>query len=251
MQTPGEILEYLSGFYAEEYILVEAGAHNGKDSEAFLNTGQISHAYLFEPDSDARAELIARVKKFEGKVSISKQALSDSMATKNFHYPKAFGTASGSSRLNDGSDYEFLSKVSTVRLDDFLEGNGTYQKKDLQRGIYWLDVEGHAYEALKGSTNFLNKCVLLKVEVEYTKNLPEWSHSNFFKIIVLLYFSGFRIYQSDLQPTSRGDVIFVRKELMRFRDVHVSVFAVALHTCVYPIKAFLSELLRKIRPRKS
>jgi hypothetical protein len=65
MGSPNEILKFLEPFYSEKFILIEAGAHNGKDSYQFLSSDKISFAFLFEPDSVARDQLISITRPFE------------------------------------------------------------------------------------------------------------------------------------------------------------------------------------------
>ena len=167
----------------------------------------------------------------------------------NFFYPLSLEKGSGSSSILEAPDFKLHSQIEIIKLDKFLNLNKDKLNQSAPT-IFWLDVEGYAFEALEGAINFLKQCVLLKVEVEFRRKKPEWNHSNFLRIVKFMYRNGFRLYQSDLQPTRRGDLIFIKQEVSRSYDTKVIFYALMLHLLIYPITEFPRKMKRELFERK-
>jgi hypothetical protein len=163
----------------------------------------------------------------------------------NFFYPLSLGKGSGSSSRQKAPGFKLLSQIDCIQLDEFLNLHKD-KLNQLAPAIFWFDVEGQAFKALEGAINFLKQCVLLKVEVEFRRKKPEWNHSNFLRIVKFMYRNGFRLYQSDLQPTRRGDLIFIKKEISRRYDTKILFYALVLHLVIYSITEFPRKMKREL-----
>ena len=103
-----------------------------------------------------------------------------------------------------------------------------------------------ALEVLTGSKEILDTVIIAKIELEF-RALPKlWNKANFLRICILMYKKGLVLYQVDLQPTFRGDAIFMKRDLQRKieSNFYILPLALLLHNLVYPAIFFSRRFKR-------
>ncbi len=244
-QTPKQLIEIAVKLTTSKLILIEAGGHNGRDTREFLMDPKVEFAFVFEPDLGNQVFFTETLKEYGNRIVVTNWALSDRCGDADFYFPDLSGTGSGRSSLIKGYGYVKAKTVRTTRLDCFFQDSKKFEFENFPK-IFWLDVEGSAYEVLKGSKVILNSIIIAKIELEF-RALPKlWEKANFLKVCILMYKKGFVLYQIDLQPTFRGDAIFVKRDLLRKikSNFYILPLALLLHNFIYPI-LFLSRKFRK------
>ncbi len=201
--------KYFVQFLPVNPIILEAGAHKGKDTVAMARLWPAGTIHAFEPVPSLFKKLENNTRKF-----------------KNVHcYQLALGTNAGSEILylssgaSDGSSsllppkehltifptvyFDEKLPVNTITLDEWAERN-----KILKVDFMWLDLQGMELNVLKSGKNILSTVSAIYTEVssiEIYKNqvlysdLKEWLGSN-----------GFYI-ESEVVDHGGGNVFFIRK----------------------------------------
>lgn len=212
-------------------FVIEAGCHDGTDTEKLVKKLNDVKVYAFEPDSKAR---LAARKKLSA--YIPKQILISSFALSD-HNGKAFlvfegvgmdgaKSGSGSSRVSkQGSQAIQLRTLDNVLPDK------------LRKGLLWLDVEGHAVQVLKGATKTLKKIVLAKIEIQM-HDMGTGRKADLFAVVNIMKQADLIPIYGPLNPGYFGDIIFVHRDLINRKNKIKSVLILLqlyfLHSIVYP-----------------
>lgn len=119
---------------------------------------------------------------------------------------EAEGKGSGSTHFsNVGEDL-----VRICKFDD----NYSIEEKN---GLLWLDVEGHATQALEGMMNSLHAFAIARVEVQLHTRNKDFVRD--FKKVITYMNKGSPIpVFCPIHPSFFGDIVFVRASLLPLRD---------------------------------
>lgn len=185
--------------------VIEAGCHDGSDTEKMLTLEGINKIYAFEPDTAARNIAKSRLARFSSRqLSISPYALMDYQGIFGIDFQGLPGSGSTQvRRSNQSNDHEI---VQAIALDDF-------EIEELSNGFLWLDVEGVAHEVLAGGIQTLQKISARNLEVEFY-DMSESRRTSFKKITRTLRSQGFGIWASDIHPGYFGNIFAVRSKLL-------------------------------------
>jgi len=207
--------------------IVEAGCHDGSDTLLLANTFPDCHVYAFEPDLKAFKKAEVSLNKLHDQVSLFQLALSN---VEPGQYLKWLdGTAgTGSSQIQDQGEEQ----IKTVLLDDQLELN----PKDA--GLIWLDVEGHATNALLGMKRILRQAIAAKIEIQMHQ-MSEVRKKDYLNVIRIMKSANLIPLRGPLNPGFFGDLIFLSKKHCSFSERIQSVFLkiqlVILHEVFFPL----------------
>ena len=207
--------------------IVEAGCHDGTDTLNLLQNFPNSKIITFEPDPISRSKAEERFGTIpKGQVELHPFGLSNEESIKFLSYVenlKGNGTTSISENGIDG--------VQTVTLDAFrsFPANG---------GLLWLDVEGHAVNALLGMVTTLRGIDLAKIEIQmHQKSIQR--QQDYLEVIDIMAEAGLVPTHVPLQPGFFGDIYFVRKELLGTSSkirANLLIFQMKLlHGLIYPL----------------
>lgn len=206
-------------------FIIEAGCHDGSDTERLLMNLNEVKIFAFEPDSRARVKAESKLSRFIPKqLLVSPYALSNYRGTAFLVYSGVKGN--GSTQIsNKGSEV-----VETRTLDEVLPS-------ELHRGLLWLDVEGHSVQVLSGATKTLKKIVMAKIEVQM-HDMGPGRKADLFAVMQIMEKSGLVPIYGPIHPGYFGDVIFLKYDEIRLK-LKIKSFVLKLqfqilHKLVYP-----------------
>ena len=206
--------------------ILEAGCHDGSDSVELFKNFNPNRYLAFEPDETARvkASRLFSEKKLE-KIELFPLGLSSNDERKFLKY-EAEGKGSGSTHFSaSGED-----AVNVISFDEH------FQVQE-NSGLLWLDVEGHALQALTGMTKSLHKIAIARVEVQLHKRDGDFPQ-DFIEIVELMKQVSLIPIFGPVYPGYFGDIIFVNRNLINIRDKARSKLLILqmnfLHLFLYP-----------------
>ena len=138
-------------------VVVDAGAHAGQFSKLFARMAPAGHVYAFEPSAYARSIMVPalRLNRIRN-VTLTPEALSDSVGRLTLHTPLKRSSALGYGVAHLGSDSAYKATldqtVDLTTLDTFAT------LKELSRlDLIKADIEGWEMRALKGGKDTLKR----------------------------------------------------------------------------------------------
>lgn len=207
--------------------IIEAGCHDATDTLELIENFKDARVYAFEPDPVSRAkaeEKLASVQDLNAE--LHPFGLSNERTKKYLNYSfneRGSGTTSIS---DDGVDI-----VELITLDGFMDFPSN-------RGLLWLDVEGHAVEALDGMRGTLRGIDLAKIEVQMHQ-ISNQRPQDYAKVIKIMNEAGLIPSHVPLQPGFFGDIYFIRRGqvgwLIKVKSQILISQMRILHECVYPM----------------
>lgn len=192
-------------------IIVDCGAHTGKDSVELANLfpkGQI-HAFEAAPEIFSKLQ---KIKSKWGNLFFYHVALADKNVEMNFYISE--GNSDGSSSLlppkthltdHPGTTFNKVIKVPTITLDTWAESRGL-NRVDL----LWLDMQGFELKMLQASKRILDTVSVIHTEVSVKEtyegvgqyeDLKSFLENKGFEVVLKAIPSGWDM----------GNVLFVRK----------------------------------------
>jgi FkbM family methyltransferase len=221
-----DITKVLTQFNCKISWIVEAGCHDGRDTIALNQIFSPRRILAFEPDHEAHRRAEKLYRSINLQVELYSCGLSDEDGELFFDFPGG-ERGTGSTMLSESG----LESVEVRRFDGLID--------DLEfGGILWLDVEGHALQALKGATSMLHKLSAAKCEVQ-THKMNSNRPPDFFEVCHLMKKSGLHPVNAPISPSFFGDVLFINKRHLRFQTILYSKFLYLemylLHKFVYPL----------------
>jgi FkbM family methyltransferase len=186
--------------------ILEAGCHDGSDSVELSNSFHPIRYLAFEPDKTARlkAAMTIEANQIEN-IELYPFGLSNVDKIVFLKY-EAEGKGSGSTHFSDeGED-----SVKICTFDNHFE---IIEKN----GLLWLDVEGHALQALEGMRKSLKSIAIARVEVQLHTRNKDFVR-DFKRIIRLMKSASLVPIYGPVHPSHFGDIIFARSSQLSFRD---------------------------------
>jgi FkbM family methyltransferase len=207
--------------------ILEAGCHDGSDSVTLARAFKPIRYLAFEPDETARERALQRFR-YTGTSTIELYpfGLSNHNSMKFLKY-EAEGKGSGSTHLTDEGDDPIAVKV----FDELIIVEEV-------SGLLWLDVEGHALQALQGMSTALSRIVIAKVEVQLHTRNSDFIRDFAEVIQIMKQFDLLPIF-GPVYPGYFGDIVFLRKDFFKPYDKFrgkILIFQMKfLHSCFYPM----------------
>ncbi|HEX2978235.1 MAG TPA: FkbM family methyltransferase [Candidatus Babeliales bacterium] len=190
--------EFIAQFLPENPVILEAGAHKGKDTLALHAQWPQSTIHAFEPVPHLYEKLQSAVCAIPS-IYCYQVALSDHIGISTFY--ESTGKIDAASSLLAPHDYfndkpiQFTQiEVPTTTIDSWAQENNI-QKID----CLWLDLQGGELNALKAATSILPTVKAIHTEanlVERYKGSPlynelkEWLESYGFELVAESFYHG-------------------------------------------------------------
>jgi FkbM family methyltransferase len=196
-------------FLPENPIIVEAGAHKGKDTLDISKTWPKGFVHAFEPVPDIYKKLLKATKKRQN-VTCYPIALSDKSGKSAIFISGGMSDASSSLLKPEEHmiifpdvSFDTLIDVDTLTLDEWAQ---KYSIKKVD--FLWLDLQGMELNVLKSGTGLLKNVRALYTEVslvETYKNAPLYT-----ELKQWLENSGFKVQREEITGLM-GNVLFIRQ----------------------------------------
>lgn len=200
-----ELLQYLSN----DPIILEAGAHIGRDTIQLAMLWPEGHIFAFEPVSEIYQQLVANTNHYDN-IKCVNLALSNKIGNDSLFLSCGSSDASSSllkplEHLMFHPDVTFLASelVRTITIDQWAFENGVTKIDFL-----WLDLQGMEYEVLKASPNIMKDVKVIYTEVNLvalydgTLLYPEYKR--------WLLDQGFKVEKKFIPWRDAGNVLFIR-----------------------------------------
>lgn len=221
-----DVIKYLSSRDINISWVVEAGCHDGEDTLRISRSLTPSRIIAFEPDEHARIRASQAYAANNLDVELHDFGLSDQNSKLFLNFLNG-EEGTGSTYLADTGS----SSVEVRRLND-LNLNLSYG------GMLWLDVEGHAVQALRGASDCLDKLAVAKVEIQMHK-MSDVRIADYFEVNKIMLSHGLIPVRVPIYPGFFGDVIYVNMKELKFVDRLWSTALIlqmkVLHGFVYPL----------------
>lgn len=161
--------EYIKTFLPENPIIVEAGAHIGRDTLKMSFIWPQAIIYAFEPVPELYAQLVERTKN-QRNVICDPRALSNGNGSATLHVSTGASTAA-SSLLEP---YEYRTQRPEVLFHPTTVSTITLDSWSIERGIkavdfLWLDTQGTELTVLQAAPQIIKTVKALLIEVNLTE----------------------------------------------------------------------------------
>lgn len=204
----------LKKYLPENPVIIEAGAHKGRDSLKLHKLFPQATIYAFEPVPYLYEHLnkavagIAQIKTF-------KVALSNKTGITTMHVSPELGAVSSllepTTLKQEKPNISFEKiEVPTITLDDWAQ-QYNIEKID----FLWLDLQGHELTALKSGTN-----VLKTVKAIYTEATLEPRYEGqvlYPELKAWLEHQGFQVIAEHFHHSTWGNVLLIRNLKKSFK----------------------------------
>jgi FkbM family methyltransferase len=210
----GPIFKELITQYLPEYpIIVEAGAHIGRDTVRMSTLWPHAQIHAFEPVSSLYQELLERTAPYP-QVICYQIALSDHSGIEQFYISSGASTAVSSfyepSRYTQERPNVLFEKtnVPTITLDTWAEQHSVSHVDTL-----WLDMQGAERKVLTASPRILSTVRVMVVEaslIERFEGIPLYD-----ELLPWIEAQGFDVIQQDAPKHHKVNLLCVRSFLIR------------------------------------
>lgn len=221
-----DVIKYLLNRKIKISWVVEAGCHDGEDTIRMSRSLNPSRIIAFEPDEHARLKAMSAYASNSLDVELHAFGLSDKDSSLFLNFLNGV-EGTGSTFLAETG-----SSVVEVKRFDGLGLNLSYG------GLLWLDVEGHATQALRGSSQNLANLIAAKVEIQMHK-MSDSRAADYHDVNKIMLSHGLIPVRVPIYPGFFGDVIYVNKKELTFMDKIWSLSLILqmrlLHDFVYPL----------------
>ncbi|MEX0940439.1 MAG: FkbM family methyltransferase [Candidatus Babeliales bacterium] len=200
--------ELLKTLLPEDAIIIEAGAHIGRDTLKLSTLFPNGTIHAFEPVPYLFAEL-KKATENRKNIHCYNYALSNKTGTEIMFVSSEQCTALSSllkpaEIAQEKPDISFIpTTVNTITLDDWT------QKYNIDHvDFLWLDLQGHELTALQAAPNILKTAKALLIEVSLTERYKE--NPLYPQVKTWLEKQGFSVYIENLHHNTWGNVLFVK-----------------------------------------
>ena len=203
--------QYISQFLPMNPVIVEAGAHRGRDTIKMAKLWPQGSIYAFEPVPELFTLLTAATQEYPN-IHCSNKAISNSQDSALLYISGGASNACSSLlkpkeclRLQPTVQFEHTTMAQTITLDSWAQEHGV-----CQIDFMWLDMQGNELKALEGARSLLFKIQALFIEVnlvERYENCP-----SFTQIYSFLQHYNFIAIQRDMPKHNKINVLFVQKQ---------------------------------------
>ncbi len=201
------IVQYLP----DNPIIVEAGAHIGRDTVKMAKLWPLGTIYAFEPVKELFEQLTKNTQEFHH-VQVFNKALSDHTGTEVLHVSSGASTAASS--FFEPHDYAQCrpevtfspQEVQTITLDEWAKKNTV-----LIVDFLWLDMQGAELKVLKAAPHILSTVSALLLEVSLTERFK--GNPLYDEVKHWIEAQGFVVVQQDIPRHDKINLLCIRKEI--------------------------------------
>lgn len=202
--------EFIRQFLPDYPLIVEAGAHIGRDTVKMATLWPDATIYAFEPVPELFKQLCERTKDYPN-IHTFACALSNKKATALMHVSTGASTAASS--LLEPYEYKksrpevvfHMITVETTTLDLWAKEQGISHVDFL-----WLDMQGHELEVLKAAPRVLATVKALLIEASLTERFK--TNPLYKEIRTWIESQGFKAMLQDTPEHNKVNVFFVREK---------------------------------------
>ncbi len=200
--------DYIARFLPANPIIIEAGAHIGRDTIKMARQWPEAIIHAFEPVPELNDNLIKNTADYPS-IHTYPLALSDSIGERTFF--KSSGRSTATSSLLEPHEYKQeypetlfdTINISTITLDEWAK---QYNVDHVD--FLWFDMQGGELNAFRGATSLLPQIKAIYTEValsERYKNNPLYH-----EIKDYLKSFGFHVQKEALGKKTWGNVLFIK-----------------------------------------
>ena len=200
--------DYIATFLPSNPIIIEAGAHIGRDTLKMSRLWPECKIYAFEPVPELYAQLKERTKE-QANVQCFELALSDANGTAVFQVSSGASTAVSSLlepseyRINRPDVFFTPLTITTVTLDAWAE-----QHRVAAVDFLWLDMQGYELHVLDAAPRIRQTVKAMLIEASLTerfKNNPLYD-----EVLARIEAWGFTAVRQDIPKHNKINILFVR-----------------------------------------
>ena len=202
--------DYIKQFLPEDPVIVEAGAHKGRDTIKLAKHFPLSSIHAFEPLPELYSQLVERTAGYSS-ITTYNYALADE--TGSTHMYQSSGSSDAASSLlapelylseRPGISFTSGIPVKCVTLDDWARLHGI-KKIDFM----WLDMQGFEQAMLKASPEMLKKTGLIHTEINYSQRYT--GHPLFTEYKLWFEDNGFELICEVAKKETWGNALFKKR----------------------------------------
>ena len=202
--------EFIKTCLPENPVILEAGAHIGRDTVKMSTVWPQSTIYAFEPVPELYSQLVERTKKDVQTIICDSRALSNENGTATFFVSSGASTAASS--LLEPHEYRIQRPevqfhpitVTTITLDTWVAENNV-SKIDFM----WLDMQGAELNVLKAASTLLPTVHAILIEVNLTERFK--GNPSYEDVTTYLENQSFVLIARDLPKHNKINLFFTRK----------------------------------------
>lgn len=201
--------ELIAPFLPVNPIILEAGAHIGRDTIKMIKQWPNATIYAFEPVPELFAQLQERTKDYPT-IHCFNVALNNQSGPSTFY--QSSGRSTATSSLLAPKEYQqehpetYFDQITVqcVTLDEW-----AHLQNIFKIDFMWLDMQGGELNALQGGVNILKTVTAIYTEVALTERYA--SNPLYDEMKAFLEAQGFIVQQEALGKGTWGNVLFIRK----------------------------------------
>ena len=201
--------EFIKTLLPENPVIVEAGAHRGRDTIKLAKLFPLGTIHAFEPIRSLFSELQEKIVDYPHIVSYN-YALGSSTGMANIYISSGTSDAARSllkpelySSERPGVLFNEENAIVTMTLDDWAASNNIKHVD-----FMWLDMQGYEYAALSAGPKILSTVSLIHTEVNYTQRYA--GHPLFSDYKNWLELQGFSLILEAQKTPTWGNALFQR-----------------------------------------
>ena len=201
--------EFIKTLLGENPIIVEAGAHRGRDTVKLAKLFPRATIHAFEPIKTLFVELQEKIAGYSNIITYN-HALGSTTGTAPIYISS--GTSDAASSLlrpelycseRPGVLFNAENQIATMTLDDWAVANNIEHVD-----FMWLDMQGYEHAALSAGPKILSTVSLIHTEVNYTQRYA--GHPLFNEYKNWLELQGFQLILEAPKTATWGNALFQR-----------------------------------------
>lgn len=201
--------EKIKQYLPKNPVVLEAGAHTGKDTVEMANLWREGKIYAFEPVPELYEKLVKRTKPFKN-ITCYQMALGTNVGKQEMFFSS--GASDGSSSLLKPKDnirfypdihFDNGEVVEVTTIDQWAKEN-QIDRLDFM----WLDLQGMELKVLEHGTSVFGGVKAIYSEVSESEGYEGQTKYNMLR--AWLKMKGFRVMIS-AETNGEGNVLFVRE----------------------------------------
>ncbi len=202
--------EEIQAYLPKNPIIIEAGAHIGRDTKKMAKRWPEGMIHAFEPIAHLYQELLKNTHDATNIITYNK-ALSNKSGTATIYISGDRSNAASSllkpqDYLTERPQVSFKQDtIETITLDEWAQINSINRVDFL-----WLDMQGNEYFALQGAFNTLKTVTAIYTEINITQRYK--GHPLFEEYAQWLESHNFTLIKYELVRKTWGNALFVKKD---------------------------------------
>lgn len=201
--------EYIKELLSEKPIIIEAGAHKGRDTVKLSKACPFGMIYAFEPIPELFNILKEYTQEYKN-ISCYPMALSHETGINNIYVSSGRSDAASSlllphSYLEEQPNVKFKElEIKTIKLSDFCQ-----QQNIQQIDLLWLDMQGYEPIMLQAAENILKNVKAIHTEVNLTERYKGCMLYKEYR--KFLEHQGFILIKENIFKPTWGNALFIKQ----------------------------------------